>query len=254
MRVDLAARLRALVGDDAVIDHPDALGVYECDGYTLERGAPGARRAAAHARSRSRDVVRLLRGRRRSPSCRAAPAPVSPAARLPVERAGDDLHQPAAIASSRSTVRNRRVVAQAGVVNLWVSQRGARATACSTRPIRRARRPARSAATSPRTPAARTRSSTASPPTTCSGVELVLPDGEVVTLGGAGRGASGLRPGRPRRRLRGHLRHRHARDAAPDARSRGVSHAARRLRVGRRRERGGVGHHRRAASCPRRSR
>ena len=41
-------------------------------------------------------------------------------------------------------------------------------TASSTRPIRRASRSARSAATSPRTRAARTASSTASPSTTCS--------------------------------------------------------------------------------------
>ncbi|MGH7895614.1 MAG: FAD-binding oxidoreductase, partial [Candidatus Binatia bacterium] len=38
--VGLAARVRALVGDDGVVDHPDALRVYDCDGYTLERAAP----------------------------------------------------------------------------------------------------------------------------------------------------------------------------------------------------------------------
>jgi len=36
----LATRLRALVGDDGVVDHPDALRVYDCDGYTLERATP----------------------------------------------------------------------------------------------------------------------------------------------------------------------------------------------------------------------
>ncbi len=40
MPASLAARLRALVGDDGVIDDPDALAVYECDGYTLERATP----------------------------------------------------------------------------------------------------------------------------------------------------------------------------------------------------------------------
>src|SRR5439155_778770 len=33
----LVARLRAVVGADGVIDRPEALLVYECDGYTLER-------------------------------------------------------------------------------------------------------------------------------------------------------------------------------------------------------------------------
>ncbi|MFM8412582.1 MAG: FAD-binding oxidoreductase, partial [Alphaproteobacteria bacterium] len=36
----LARRLRALVGDDGVVDADDVLLVYECDGYTLERAAP----------------------------------------------------------------------------------------------------------------------------------------------------------------------------------------------------------------------
>ena len=40
VRDGLTARLRRLLGDDAVIDHPDALAVYECDGYTLERATP----------------------------------------------------------------------------------------------------------------------------------------------------------------------------------------------------------------------
>ena len=54
----------------------------------------------------------------------------------------------------------------------------------STRPTRRARSSARSAATWPRTRAARTASSTASRRTTSCGLELVLPDGEMIQLGG----------------------------------------------------------------------
>src|SRR5207302_7064393 len=36
----LVARLRAVVGADGIVDRPEALLVYECDGYTLERAAP----------------------------------------------------------------------------------------------------------------------------------------------------------------------------------------------------------------------
>ena len=36
----LVARLRSIVGVEGVIDRPEALLVYECDGYTLERAAP----------------------------------------------------------------------------------------------------------------------------------------------------------------------------------------------------------------------
>ena len=56
--------------------------------------------------------------------------------------------------------------------------------AISIRPILPRRWRARSAATSRKIPADRTPSNTASPPITCSGLEVVLPDGEIVALGG----------------------------------------------------------------------
>src|ERR671937_1685464 len=40
LRPALLAGLRAIVGADGVVDRPEALLVYECDGYTLERAAP----------------------------------------------------------------------------------------------------------------------------------------------------------------------------------------------------------------------
>src|SRR5438093_11080842 len=40
VRPALLADLRRIVGADGVIDRPEALLVYECDGYTLERAAP----------------------------------------------------------------------------------------------------------------------------------------------------------------------------------------------------------------------
>src|SRR3989442_5457137 len=40
VRPALLADLRGIVGADGVIDRPEGLLVYECDGYTLERAAP----------------------------------------------------------------------------------------------------------------------------------------------------------------------------------------------------------------------
>src|SRR5258708_40315110 len=40
VRPVLLAELRGIVSADGVIDRPEALLVYECDGYTLERAAP----------------------------------------------------------------------------------------------------------------------------------------------------------------------------------------------------------------------
>src|SRR5437762_7958587 len=40
VRPALLADLRLIVGADGVIDRPEALRVYDCDGYTLERAAP----------------------------------------------------------------------------------------------------------------------------------------------------------------------------------------------------------------------
>jgi glycolate oxidase len=37
---DLVARLARVTGAAGVVSHPDALRVYDCDGYTLDRAAP----------------------------------------------------------------------------------------------------------------------------------------------------------------------------------------------------------------------
>src|SRR5262249_54585300 len=118
VRDGLAARLRAIVGDDAVIDHPDALGVYECDGYTLERATPEIV-VLPDTPERVRDVVRLLWDAGIAFVPRGAGTGLS-GGTLPVEA-------PVMFATGRlnrieSIDRlNRRVVAQAGVVNQWVS-------------------------------------------------------------------------------------------------------------------------------------
>src|SRR5881409_2253605 len=72
---------RSAVGSDGVIDRPEALLVYECDGYTLERAAPQvvvlprtpprsrrccgfwARSASAARRAARAPVSRVARGR-----------------------------------------------------------------------------------------------------------------------------------------------------------------------------------------------
>jgi glycolate oxidase len=114
----LVTRLRAVVGADGVIDRPETVLVYECDGYTLERAAP--------------DVVVLPR----------SPAEVSAVLRLLAadgvpfvpRGAGTGLSggtlpvgAPVMVCTSRMRaieaidVANRRVVVQAGVVNQWVT-------------------------------------------------------------------------------------------------------------------------------------
>jgi glycolate oxidase len=114
----LATRLRALVGDDGVVDHPDALRVYDCDGYTLERAAPELvvlpRTPEAVAA-----VVRLLAAERIAFVPRGAGTGLS-GGTLPVGA-------PVMICTSRLQAieaidsANRRIVVQAGVVNQWVT-------------------------------------------------------------------------------------------------------------------------------------
>ena len=150
-------------------------------------------------------------------SSRAAPAPGSPAARTPV--AGGVVISLARMNRILEIdLESQRVVVEPGVANLDVTRGRRGATASSTRPIRRASRSARSAATSPRTRAARTASSTASPSHHVTGLTLVLPDGEIVELGGKALDPDGPDLLGVVRRLRGDARDR-------DARSRSASSA-----------------------------
>jgi glycolate oxidase len=179
---DLPARLRAVVGDDGVIDHPDALGVYECDGYTLERATP--------------ELVVLPR----------TPAEVPPVLRLLWDAgiafvprgAGTGLSggtlpvaAPVMICTSRMNRiesidrQNRRVVAQAGVVNQWISN-AVRADGLLYAP---------DPSSQPACTIGGNVAENSGGPHTLKygvttnhvlGVEIVLSDGEVVALGGAG--------------------------------------------------------------------
>src|SRR5437870_7298714 len=118
VRPALLADLRTVVGADGVVDRPEALLVYECDGYTLERAAPEAvvlPRTPAEVSA----VLRLLAAEKIAFVPRGAGTGLS-GGTLPVAA-------PVMICTSRldriETVdlRNRRVVVQAGVVNQWVT-------------------------------------------------------------------------------------------------------------------------------------
>jgi len=115
----LARRLRDLVGDDGVVDRPEALLVYECDGYTLERAAPDLVVLPRTPDEVSR-ILRLLWAERIPFVPRGAGTGLS-GGTLPVQA-------PVMVCTSRLQeiesidLANRRVVAQAGVVNRWISR------------------------------------------------------------------------------------------------------------------------------------
>jgi glycolate dehydrogenase FAD-linked subunit len=115
----LHSRLSQIVGSDGIVDGRDSLVVYECDGYTLERAAPELvvlPRTPAQVAA----VVRALAAERVPFVPRGAGTGLS-GGTLPVAA-------PVMVCTSRLTAiesvdtRNRRVVAQAGVVNLAVTR------------------------------------------------------------------------------------------------------------------------------------
>jgi len=180
VRDGLAAQLRRLVGDDAVIDHPDSLAVYECDGYTLERATPDIV-VLPRTPEQVAAVVRLLWDEKVPFVPRGAGTGLS-GGTLPVAA-------PVMICTSRLNRieaidrTNRRVVAQAGVVNQWVSN-AVRADGLLYAP---------DPSSQPACTIGGNVAENSGGPHTLKygvttnhvlGVELVLPDGEVVALGG----------------------------------------------------------------------
>ena len=169
-------------------------------------------------------------------SCRAAAAPASPAARcrrgrrrrsLERLRAGA-LVRPAAVADPRRGGRDDRASAAAR----------ARERAAASRPTRAPPSSRRSAATSRRTPAGRTPSSTASP-ALGDRARGRRPAGRARAVGGPVRkDVAGYDLIGPAGRLGGHARDRHGGLAAPDPAPRGVAPDRRRLPRRRRRLRG----------------
>src|SRR5437667_935699 len=177
----LLTRLRIAVGIDGVIDRPEALLVYECDGYTLARAAPEVvvlPRTPAEVAA----VLRLLAAERIPFVPRGAGTGLS-GGTLPVEA-------PVMVGTSRLTaieaidVANRRIVAQAGVVNQWVTN-AVRAHGLCYAP---------DPSSQPACTIGGNIAENSGGPHTLKygvttnhvlGVELVLASGEVVTLGGA---------------------------------------------------------------------
>jgi len=173
--------LRRVVGKGAVVDRPESLLVYECDGYTLERGAPELV-VLPGSTAETAAVVRILAQARVAFVPRGAGTGLS-GGTLPIAA-------PVMVCTSRMQaiesidVRNRRVVAEAGVVNLWITRR------VQHEGLHYAPDPSSQTAC---TIGGNVAENSGGPHTLkygvttnhVLGVELVLPDGEVVELGGA---------------------------------------------------------------------
>jgi glycolate oxidase len=183
----LAARLRAIVGADGVIDDPTSLSVYDCDGYTLERGTPEVVVLPPTPETVA-EVMRLLARERIAFVPRGAGTGLA-GGTLPVEA-------PVTICTSRLReieevdVPGRRVRVQAGVVNAEVTR------AVAAHGLMYAPDPSSQGAC---TIGGNVAENSGGPHTLkygvttnhVLGVELVLPSGEPVWLGGPDEDAPG---------------------------------------------------------------
>ncbi len=174
-------RLRELVGEDGVVDNATALSTYDCDGYTLEKSTPDIV-VLPHSTEEMVAVVQYLHQEKISFVPRGAGTGLSGGC-LPIEA-------PVMIGTSRLNkikhidLTNRRIVAQSGVVNLWVSN------AVKNEGLQYAPDPSSQQAC---TIGGNVAENSGGPHTLKYGVttnhvlglELVLPNGDVVTLGGA---------------------------------------------------------------------
>ncbi|HXG21306.1 MAG TPA: FAD-linked oxidase C-terminal domain-containing protein [Methylomirabilota bacterium] len=177
----LISRLRAIVGPEGIVEKSTSLSVYDCDGYTLERSTPEVV-VLPRSTEEVSAVVKLLHKEEIAFVPRGAGTGLSGGC-LPVEA-------PVMIGTSRMNrivqldVLNRYVVAEAGVVNLWVSN------AVKNRGWQYAPDPSSQQAC---TIGGNIAENSGGPHTLkygvttnhVLGVEIVLPDGDVVTFGGA---------------------------------------------------------------------
>ena len=173
--------LRTIAGDDAVIARPTELRVYECDGYTLEKSAPEVV-VLPRSTEQVAAVVALLHREGIAFVPRGAGTGLSGGC-LPV-------NAPVMIGTSRMTriveidLANRRAVVEAGVVNLSVTN------AVKQHGLLYAPDPSSQMAC---TIGGNVAENSGGPHTLkygvttnhVLGVELVLPNGDVVELGGA---------------------------------------------------------------------
>jgi glycolate oxidase len=176
----LISSLRDIVGSDNIVVQSTALSVYECDGYTLEKATPEVV-VLPRSTEEVAAVVKLLHNKKVAFVPRGAGTGLSGGC-LPVEA-------PVMIGTSRMNrivhidLLNRYVVAQAGVVNLWVSN------AVKNQGFQYAPDPSSQQAC---TIGGNVAENSGGPHTLKYGVttnhvlglEIVLPDGDVVTLGG----------------------------------------------------------------------
>jgi glycolate oxidase len=183
----LASRLRAIVGADAVIDDAAGLSVYDCDGYTLERGTPDVV-VLPPTPEKVVEVMRLLAAEKIPFVPRGAGTGLS-GGTLPVQA-------PVMVCTSRLRtiehvdVVNRRARVQAGVVNAQVTK------AVAPHGLMYAPDPSSQPAC---TIGGNIAENSGGPHTLkygvttnhVLGVELVLPSGEVAELGGPVEGAPG---------------------------------------------------------------
>jgi len=178
---ELLRELEAIVGADGVVTHGAATRVYECDGYTLARKSP----EVVVLPRRREEVVAVLR------TLFAAGVPFVPrGAGTGLSGGCLPLEAPVMVCTSRMRrileidLDNRRLVAEAGVVNLHVSR------AVEAAGLMYAPDPSSQSAC---TIGGNVAENSGGPHTLKYGVttnhvlalELVLPDGEVVELGGA---------------------------------------------------------------------
>jgi glycolate oxidase len=173
--------LRAIAGADAVIARPTELRVYECDGYTLEKSAPEVV-VLPRSTEQVAEILRMLHGERIAFVPRGAGTGLSGGC-LPVEA-------PVMIGTSRLNrireidVANRRAVVEAGVVNASVTNAVKQHGLCY------APDPSSQSAC---TIGGNIAENSGGPHTLkygvttnhVLGVELVLPNGDIVELGGA---------------------------------------------------------------------
>ena len=184
----LAVRLRSIVGEDGVADDAGTLLAYECDGYTLERAAPELV-VLPRTPAETAAVLRVLAEQKIPFVPRGAGTGLA-GGTLPVGA-------PVMVCTSRLRaiesidLRNRRLVAQAGVVNLWISR------AVQDAGLFYAPDPSSQGAC---TLGGNVAENSGGPHTLkygvtvnhVLGVELVLPSGEIVALGGAAEDRPGL--------------------------------------------------------------
>ena len=150
-------RLRAIVGDDGMLSEASDLLVYECDGYVVEKNIPDVvllpttrdQVVAIVKACNEFDVPFVPRGAGTSLS--GGCLPVGGGVMITLTRMKRILEV---------NLRDRYAVVEPGLVNVHLTQR-LKGTGYHYAPILRARGRARSAATSRRIPAARTRSNMA---------------------------------------------------------------------------------------------